>query len=76
LYDIARYKRSENMTSKERLLNMKQAAEILGISQRTLYQWSWRNQNLPFVKVGGALRVSEKDLNEYIEKRKRSPEED
>jgi len=64
------------MTSKERLLNMKQAAEILGISQRTLYQWSWRNQNLPFVKVGGALRVSEKDLNEYIEKRKRSPEED
>lgn len=76
MYDIARYKRSENMTSKERLLNMKQAAEILGISQRTLYQWSWRNQNLPFVKVGGALRVSEKDLNEYIEKRKRSPEED
>lgn len=57
---------------KNKLLDVKQASEILGIKPNTLYQWNWRNQHLPFVKVGKALRVSEKDLLAFIEKRKKA----
>jgi len=60
---------------KEKFLTMKQVAEILGVSKKTLYQWSWLRQNLPFIKAGGSLRVAEGDLVRFIEKRKRKPEE-
>ena len=58
----------------DRLLNVKQASEILGIRPKTLYQWKWLKQHLPFVKVGKALRISERDLMNFIERRKRRPE--
>jgi len=61
---------------KLKLITIREAAEILGISERTLYQWSWRNKHLHFVKVGSALRISEEDLMEYIERRRRVPESD
>ena len=54
----------------EKLLNMKQVSEILGIKQKTLYQWKWQNTNLPFVKVGKSLRVSQEDLLRFIQKNK------
>jgi len=57
-----------------KLLNVKQASEILGIKPKTLYQWKWMKQHLPFVKVGKALRISEKDLFDFIERKKRKPE--
>ena len=60
----------------ERLLNVKQASEILGIKPKTLYQWKWKGLHLPFVKVGKALRISEKDLLGFIEKKRRSPKSD
>lgn len=59
----------------DKLLNVKQASEILGIRPKTLYQWKWLKQHLPFVKVGKALRISERDLMNFIERRKRRPEE-
>jgi len=61
---------------KEKLLSVKQAADILGVKPKTLYMWKWRRQYLPFIKVGKALRISEKDLSSFIEKRRRRPEED
>lgn len=57
----------------EKLLTVKQAAEILEINPKTLYQWRWFRKHLPFVKVGKSLRVSEKDLMEFIEKRREMP---
>ena len=64
------------MTYKERLLTVGEAADVLGISKRTLYQWSWLNKYLHFVKIGSALRISERDLMEFIEQRRRSPKSD
>ncbi len=55
---------------KERLLNVNQVAEILGIKSKTLYQWKWLKKHLPFIKVGRSLRVSAKDLNKFINKNK------
>ena len=61
------------MKSEDKLLNVQKVAEILGVSVRTIYQWSWLGQHLPFVKVGGALRISERDLMSFIEVRKNRP---
>lgn len=58
------------MVQREKLLTMQQVGEILSIEIKTLYQWSWMGKNLPFVKVGGALRVSEQDLYKFILKSK------
>lgn len=58
------------MKKRERLLNVKQASDILGIKPKTLYQWKWKRLHLPFFKIGKALRVSERDLNEFIKKNK------
>jgi len=63
------------MIAKERFLTMEQVSNILGITKKTLYQWSWRRQNLPFVKIGGALRVSENDLIDFIQKNKKKLED-
>lgn len=58
------------MKEKEKLLNIKEASEILGIKPGTLYQWKWLKINLRFIKVGRTLRVSEKDLTEFIKRNK------
>jgi len=57
----------------EKLIDVKKASEILGIKPKTLYQWKWKGLHLPFIKVGKSLRISEKDLMEFIEKRRRIP---
>ena len=57
----------------DKLLNVKQAAEILGLRPKTLYQWNWLKLHLPFVKVGKSLKISESDLMDFIEKGKRFP---
>ncbi|TET67932.1 MAG: DNA-binding protein [Candidatus Aminicenantes bacterium] len=54
----------------DRLLKVEEISKILGIKPETLYQWSWLRKHLPFIKVGRALRVAEKDLDEFIEKKK------
>ena len=51
-----------------KLLNIKEASKILGIKPKTLYQWKWQKINLCFIKVGRLLRVSKKDLDEFIKK--------
>lgn len=52
---------------KERFLKVSEIAEILGVKSSTIYQWSWQKKNLPFVKIGKLLRVSEKDLFSIIQ---------
>ena len=54
-----------------KLLTIREVARILSLSERTLYQWSWLKKNLPFIRVGRSLRVSEEDLLLLIRKNKR-----
>jgi len=56
-----------------KLMTIREAAQLLGIRERTLYQWSWLRRSLPFVKVGKSLRIREKDLVAFIEKNTRNP---
>jgi len=55
----------------ERLLTIKEIAKILSIRPKTIYQWKWLKKNLTFVKIGRSLRVSERDLIEFIKKGKK-----
>lgn len=61
------------MKETDKLINVRQASEILGIKPVRLYQWKYTKQHLPFVKVGKALRISMEDLMTFIEKRKKHP---
>src|SRR5258708_2346556 len=46
----------------DRLLTPEQAAEVLQVSKRTMYEWL-RNGEVPVVKIGGRLvRVRESDV--------------
>lgn len=62
----------ERMT--DRLLSIKEAALVLNVKAKTLYMWRWKRKNLPFIKVGRSLKVSGKDLKEFIESRKIQPD--
>lgn len=54
---------------------MKETAEILSISERTLYQWHWQGKDFPFIKLGGVLRIDEEDLLDFVKKKKIKPKE-
>lgn len=61
------------------LLSQQQAAEILGVSPRTLEGWRYRGApepGLPFVKIGGAVRYRRRDLDAFIEGRMRTSTSD
>jgi len=59
---------------KEKLLSVQQVSEILGVKPKTLYEWKYRKQNLPFVKVGKSLKIREQDLFDFIQKNTKKPE--
>lgn len=57
-----------------KLLTVKEIAQILGLSRKTIYNWHWRKKNLPFVKVGKkSVRIYESDLNAFLLKSTRQP---
>jgi len=53
----------------KRLLSVKEAARMLGISAQTLYFWA-SQRRIPFVKCGRRTEFDIKDLEEWIEKNK------
>ena len=55
-----------NETVGKRLLNVKEAAQYLGLEVDTVYKKA-RLRELPHVKVGRALRFDVKALERYIE---------
>ena len=55
-----------NETVGKRLLNVREAARYLGLEVDTVYKKA-RVRELPFVKVGRALRFDVKALERYIE---------
>jgi excisionase family DNA binding protein len=50
----------------ERLVNIREAAQILCVSVSTLYGWVWQRR-IAFVKVGRAVRFRLGDLQKFIE---------
>ena len=55
-----------------RLLNSKQAAEVLGVAVYTLRKWRMLGQGPRAVKVEGAVRYDPADLQAYIERNRDS----
>jgi excisionase family DNA binding protein len=51
--------------NQERLVNIREAAQILSISTSTLYSWVWQRR-ISFVKVGRAVRFRSADLDRFI----------
>lgn len=54
-----------------RLIKLKDAARLLSLSEKTLYQWHWKGRDFPFVKVGRALRVDWEELVQLVHKNRR-----
>jgi len=64
---------SNNLGGSNRLLTLREAAELLNVSPDTLYN-QWHNWGIPFFRPGNQprsrLRVRERDLNNWIHARK------
>lgn len=56
-----------------RLLTIREAASRLGLKVGTLYTWAWKKKGIRFVRVGRALRVSERELESFIRHNTTSP---
>jgi excisionase family DNA binding protein len=51
-----------------KLLTPAEAAEYLGVSVQTLYNWrSTKRVEVPAKKIGGKLRFREEDLQRFVE---------
>jgi len=57
---------SENSLNKLKLLSIKDLGKIFNISQSTVYRIV-EGRKIPFYKINGVLRFSEKDILSYLE---------
>lgn len=58
-----------NVTKSERtpLITAKEAARLLGTTEKTLADWRCRRtRNLPFVKIGASVRYAIADIEAFI----------
>jgi excisionase family DNA binding protein len=51
----------------DELLNIEQAAEILSVSKRSLYEWRMRGKGPQAVKIGRELRYRRTDVDAYLD---------
>lgn len=51
----------------DRLLNQKQVAELLGMSEAWLEMSRFKGTGLPYIKMGRAIRYRESDIHKYVE---------
>lgn len=59
----------------ERLLNVAEAAEILGVKPNTIEVWICENRYpLKYIKIGRLLKFRESDLQDFINKNTRVAE--
>lgn len=49
-------------------MTVDQAADYLGVSVGTLYNWSSQRKNIPFVKFGRLLRFDVRQLDAFMER--------
>ncbi len=57
-------------TAKTRLLSVGEAAQYLGVQERTIYSWASQEQ-IPSVHIGRRLLFNQEDLDRMIEACKR-----
>jgi len=57
---------SENSLANLKLLSIKDLGKLFNISKTTAYRIV-ESRKIPFYKIGGALRFSEKDILAYLE---------
>jgi len=60
------------MESMTRLIDIKEASEVLGVTIGTLYQWV-HYRRLPHYKVGRLVKFRPADLDTFIESRRVEP---
>jgi excisionase family DNA binding protein len=58
----------EGMERRDRLLNVEELADYLGVPVGTLYQWRYRREGPPGFRVGRHVRYRWTDIEEWIEK--------
>jgi excisionase family DNA binding protein len=51
----------------QELLRAKEAAQFLNVSENTVRMWIWQRR-LPVVRLGRAVRLRRRDLEEIIER--------
>jgi excisionase family DNA binding protein len=56
---------SSVLFNSDRLLDVNEAAEMMGLSPKTLYQWAYERR-LPVVKLGSALRFRLSAIQDLI----------
>jgi prophage regulatory protein len=67
------------MTSRSKLLRVKEVAQWLGVSPSTIYKWSTEGRFPLPIKLGGedqkrvAARWLEEDVQQWIQERKNAP---
>lgn len=59
-----------------KLLNEYAAADMLGLSVKTLRRWRWAGRGPRFIKIGAAVRYDLTDLRAYIEAGRRNSTSD
>ena len=47
------------------------AAEMIGISHKTMEKWRWQGGGPPYIKMGGGVRYDPSDLEEWVRTRRR-----
>lgn len=55
------------------LLNVKEAAVKLGVTEKTIRKWQYERK-IPFIKLFGAIRFDSEELNRLIQRSKISQE--
>jgi excisionase family DNA binding protein len=55
-----------------KLMNVQELSEMLGVKEKTLYQWA-ELQQIPSIKMNGTLRFDPKDIEKWISSCKRTP---
>ena len=59
-----------------RLITEVQAADLLGLSVKTLRRWRWAGHPPRFIKLGGAVRYDMTDLSAFMESGRRTSTSD
>ena len=59
------------LTQSLRLLSIQEVSEVLGMGRSWVYQ-QIRSGQMPSVQLGGSIKVKREDLQEYIQKHRRS----
>lgn len=55
-----------------KIINVKETALLLGVKEKTVYQWA-ENRQIPHLKLNGALRFEESEVLTWIESCRKSP---